>query len=54
MAIYMPPWLDRKSKYGPKLKASRRERLAQILTIGVLVGIVGLLVAVVTAILTSS
>ena len=54
MAIYMPPWLDRKANDGPKLKASRRERLAQILIIAVLVGIVGFLAAVITAILTSS
>jgi hypothetical protein len=53
MAMYMPPWLDRPPYYGPGHKASRLARLRGILTIAVAVGLVCLLAALVTAIVTA-
>jgi hypothetical protein len=53
---YIPPWLDQPLYSGlevPRHKVSRLARLGQILTIGVAVGLVGFLVALITAIVTA-
>jgi hypothetical protein len=50
MAIYLPPWLDQPPYSGSKRKIPR---LGQILIIGVVVGLVGFVVALITAIVTA-
>jgi hypothetical protein len=53
---YIPPWLDRPLYSGPEAprhKAPRLAHLGQILAIGAAVGLVGFLVAMITAIVTA-
>ena len=51
MALYMRPWLDEPPpSYHPKRK---HPRVGQVLAIAVAVGLVGFLVALITAIVTA-
>jgi hypothetical protein len=53
MAIYMPPWLDRRPNYGPRSKVSPLARIGQIVVIAAAIGLVSFLAALITAIVTA-